>query len=73
MAAEQTSVSKAEKHGDKLQSHTIQFACLLYLSTEPLSPFCIAASNLSFTILFSFVSASCSNTKAPAKSEPTGK
>ena len=24
MAAEQRSVSKAEKHGDKLQSHTIQ-------------------------------------------------
>ena len=73
MAAEQTSVSKAEKHM-VTNYKAIQYnACLLYLSTEPLSPFCIAASNLSFTILFSFVSASCSNTKAPAKSEPTGK
>ena len=44
-----------------------------HLSTELRSPFCIAASNLSWTILFSFASASWSKANAPAISEPVRK
>ena len=52
MAAEQTSVSKAEKHGDKLQSHTIQFA----LSSVPFyrTPVTILYSSLKLVIYNSF-------------------
>lgn len=51
MAAEQRSVSKAEKHGDKLQSHTIQ--CM---SSVPLyrTPVTILYSSFKLVIYNSF-------------------